>query len=73
MASQRVTTSYNKLPSLSIKVIKTKQNIHVQVLDFNGGTVKPLAWNSNTVAAVSDGSTAFKFIIFEELAEKNKG
>jgi len=51
---------------MTIKVIAIKKTRRLQRCLFSEGEVKALSWHDNVTAAVCDGSTVFKFIIFEE-------
>ncbi|XP_030269151.1 uncharacterized protein LOC115579694 isoform X2 [Sparus aurata] len=64
------TGPYNRLPTMTIKVIAVKEVVRVQNWDFKEGDVIPTTTHKNAVAAISDGKSVLKFTIFEDLAKQ---
>lgn len=55
---------------MAIKVIALKETVKVQHWDFAEEGARPLSSHKNLVAAISDGSSVLKFVLFEELANQ---
>lgn len=64
------TGPYNRLPTMTIKVIAVKEVVRVQNWDFKEGDVIPTTTHKNAVAAISDGKSVLKFTMFEDLAKQ---
>lgn len=71
MSLQEVITQknapYNRFPPLTLKVVALKETTKVIGWEIKGGVARPLARHKNFTAAVSDGSTTMKFVIFNEI------
>lgn len=63
-------TPYPMLPPKTIKVIGLKNYIKVQQWEFTEDEVRPAQFYNNVVAAVSDGTSVIKCILFEDLASQ---
>ncbi len=58
---------YDRFPPLTIKIVALKKKTKVSCWDICGSDLRPLSRFDNYCAAISDGSTVMKMVLFEDL------
>lgn len=60
---------YARLPPIQIHVLAKKEHIRVLSWNFTSNTVTPIVTKKNQMAAITDGSSTAKIVLFEEFAD----